>query len=109
MQVLNTYLSQQALPGGPFVLGDKYSIAEVSAAPFIWRATFLLPQFRDIDALAEAKAMRLTRFLEWTQVSVASCLLQQKHLTSCTHHAHMINCNTKLVPIYASHMQSGNK
>ncbi|KAK9811100.1 hypothetical protein WJX73_002714 [Symbiochloris irregularis] len=67
LQVLDTFLTTQALQGGPFVLGEHYSIAEVSSAPFVWRTTFLAPHYRNIDVFAEAKARNLNRFLEWTQ------------------------------------------
>ncbi|KAK9812137.1 hypothetical protein WJX73_010215 [Symbiochloris irregularis] len=67
LEVLETFLKTQALPGGPFVLGEHYSIAEVTAAPFLWRAALLLPEFRQWDLLKEAKAKGFSRFVEWSQ------------------------------------------
>ena len=68
MQVLDKYLTTHGSKGGPFLLGSRYSIAEVNAAPWVRSAKLILEAHRGINYVAAAKQANLHRFSDWAQV-----------------------------------------
>lgn len=60
---------------GRLFLGKDYSIAEISAAPFVWGASLLLPHFRKYDPLIAVKAQGLDCSVEWSEVGACGLKL----------------------------------
>mmetsp|Transcript_15978 Transcript_15978/g.37004 ORF Transcript_15978/g.37004 Transcript_15978/m.37004 type:complete len:139 (+) Transcript_15978:511-927(+) len=51
--------------GGPFLFGDRFTLAECNAAPWAQRACFVLPSFTDVDPLAICDERGLVRLKAW--------------------------------------------
>ena len=68
VQVLDRFLTSSS-NGGPFLLGEGYSIAEVNAAPFLRNGNLLLGKYRDYDIIKQAESAGAKRFAQWAQVS----------------------------------------
>ena len=67
MQVVDAFLKKHG-QGGPYLLGDQYSIAEVNNAPFVWRAQVGLSAHRQFDLLTEVQKAGYQHFSAWAQV-----------------------------------------
>lgn len=50
---------------GPFLFGDRFTLAECNAAPWAQRACFVLPSFTDVDPLAICDERGLVRLKAW--------------------------------------------
>jgi len=78
---VNAFLESQSFPGGPFLLGSQFSLAECSVAPFVQRCSVVLPAFTvdggsngddenkstpgKIDLIELCDSMGLDRLKEW--------------------------------------------
>jgi glutathione S-transferase len=69
-QVLDKFLRIHGTEeGGSFLLGAKYSLAEVATSPFLVRLVKVVPQLRQqVDALAIVDEKGLTRVKAWIEV-----------------------------------------
>ena len=60
---VNTFLKHHE--GGPFLLGERFSLAECNAAPFVQRACTILPAFCQIDPLELCDELELPHLRQW--------------------------------------------
>eukprot|EP00879_Flechtneria_rotunda_P011732 GHRR01012253.1.p1 GENE.GHRR01012253.1~~GHRR01012253.1.p1 ORF type:complete len:264 (+),score=87.09 GHRR01012253.1:401-1192(+) len=58
-------------PHEHFLMGPFYSTAEVISTPFIVRMVEVLPEWRDMDVLAECERKRLVRVAGWMRACLA--------------------------------------
>lgn len=71
LQVLDKFLRQHGSEsGGSFLLGARYSMAEVCSTPFVRRALVVLPVLRDFDAMEVCREQGLGRLQRWMQASI---------------------------------------
>ena len=56
---------------GPFLLGDRFSLAECNAAPFVQRACTILPAFCQIDPLKLCDELELPHLQRWMEAVLA--------------------------------------
>ena len=61
----NAFLEAAGSSGGPFLFGDRFTLAECNAAPFVQRACFVLPSFTEVDPLKICDEKGLDRLKEW--------------------------------------------
>jgi glutathione S-transferase len=71
LQTLNRYLEFNADESGPFILGDRFSIAEVLTAPFIQRIYPVGKSFCSIDLLEECEKAGCDRLRQWMEATLA--------------------------------------
>eukprot|EP00928_Gymnodinium_smaydae_P051217 TRINITY_DN34749_c0_g1_i1.p1 TRINITY_DN34749_c0_g1~~TRINITY_DN34749_c0_g1_i1.p1 ORF type:complete len:214 (-),score=30.77 TRINITY_DN34749_c0_g1_i1:77-718(-) len=57
--------------GGDFLLGSKFSTAEVCAAPMLHRTFVWFKKFRDVDIKQLASELGLVRFIRWMDAVLA--------------------------------------
>ena len=55
---------------GPFLLKDKFSLAECNAAPFVQRACTILPAFANVDPLQLCQELGLNHLQQWMKAVV---------------------------------------
>lgn len=56
---------------GPFLLGERFSLAECNAAPFVQRACTILPAFCQVDPLQLCDELELTHLQRWMEAVLA--------------------------------------
>ena len=69
MQTLNKYIELHGVSGGDYLLGSEYSFAEVTATPFVHRATVVLPEYRGYHLQTAMQQQNLDRLQAWVKVS----------------------------------------
>ena len=67
--MIEQFLQAHGESGGPFLLGNQYSIAEVNAAPFAREGKVLLGALRNCNVLDTAMGGGSERFARWIEVS----------------------------------------
>lgn len=74
----NAFLEARATPGGPFLFGEHFTLAECEAAPFVQRACFILPNFTGkdhgcalVDPMKICDDNQLNRLKEWMTATLA--------------------------------------
>lgn len=60
----NAFLERRGDPGGPFLFGDRFTLAECGVAPFVQFACNL-SAFTDVDPVAMCEEEGLSRLKEW--------------------------------------------
>mmetsp|Transcript_32731 Transcript_32731/g.64854 ORF Transcript_32731/g.64854 Transcript_32731/m.64854 type:complete len:141 (-) Transcript_32731:263-685(-) len=79
---IDVFLSRVGEGSGPFLLGDRFSIAECNAAPFVQRACTILPSFtgrgemgngegKSVDLLELCDELNLVRLKMWIKAVLA--------------------------------------
>eukprot|EP00600_Ochromonadales_sp_CCMP1393_P005076 CAMPEP_0174960370 /NCGR_PEP_ID=MMETSP0004_2-20121128/3668_1 /TAXON_ID=420556 /ORGANISM="Ochromonas sp., Strain CCMP1393" /LENGTH=255 /DNA_ID=CAMNT_0016208739 /DNA_START=18 /DNA_END=785 /DNA_ORIENTATION=- len=68
--ILNSYLLRIS-PEGPFVLENKFSVAEMMTAPFLQRLIPVAKHFVGVDVLAQCQEMKADRLLKWIEATLA--------------------------------------
>jgi len=79
---IDIFLSRVGEGSGPFLLGDRFSIAECNAAPFVQRACAILPSFtgkgemgngegKSVDLLEICDELKLVRLKMWIEAVLA--------------------------------------
>lgn len=71
MQGVNAYLNMHGSLGGPFLMGDRFSLAEVHLAPFVQRCCGILPP--PYDPMSICRQLELDHLETWI-----SALLEQE-------------------------------
>lgn len=67
----NAFLKHHHNSAGPFLLGDRFSLAECNAAPFVQRACTILPAFCQIDPLELCDELKLDHLKQWMEAVLA--------------------------------------
>lgn len=74
----NAFLEARAKPGGPFLFGSQFTLAECEAAPFVQRACSILPNFTGkdhgcayVDPMQICDENKLDRLKEWMTATLA--------------------------------------
>jgi glutathione S-transferase len=62
----NAFLSEGS-KDGPFLLGERFSLAECHAAPFLQRCCAILPEFTRVDPLQLCDELGLDRLKVWIE------------------------------------------
>lgn len=74
-QLLQPYCMQAQKNGGNphehYLMGPFYTIAEVLCTPFVARMVEVLPEWREMDVLAECETRKLHRVAGWMRACLA--------------------------------------
>jgi len=65
LEKVEALLQATSSDGGPFLFGDRFTLAECNAAPWAQRACFVLPSFTDVDPLKICDERGLVRLKAW--------------------------------------------
>lgn len=71
LKIMNKYLECNAKSGGPFLLGDTFSFAEVLTAPFVQRLLPVAISFCNINITEECQKAACSRLLQWMEAVLA--------------------------------------
>lgn len=67
----DAFLRHHAKPTGPFLLGDRFTTAECSVAPFVQRSCTVLPAFAKPDPLTLCDELGLDQLKGWIEAVLA--------------------------------------
>lgn len=86
---VNSFLARKSLPGGPFLFGEQFSLAECISAPFLIRCCAILPSMENsVDPLKLCDELGLIRLKQWIEAViarpsvVATCLSKEEMIKS---------------------------
>jgi glutathione S-transferase len=68
---IDAFLEKKGDPEGPFLFGDRFSLAECNIAPFLQRACNALPAFAAIHPIDLCKEQGLARLETWILATLA--------------------------------------
>lgn len=67
----NAFLEAKGDAKGPFLFGERFTLAECNTAPFVQRACFTLPLYTDVDPLKICDDLKLARLKAWMTATIA--------------------------------------
>ncbi|KAJ1414904.1 glutathione S-transferase, partial [Ochromonadaceae sp. CCMP2298] len=69
--VLEALLTSELISSsGPFVIGDRFSIAEFNTAPFVQRLIPVAQHYVGVDVLAICAELKAVRLLQWMEATL---------------------------------------
>lgn len=94
----NSFLASGTSASGPFCLGNEFSLAECTLAPFVQRCCAILPAFAEVDPLALCDKLKLTYLKAW----IGAVLERPSVVTTGVAPDAMIASTTKMLERFAA-------
>mmetsp|Transcript_2646 Transcript_2646/g.3478 ORF Transcript_2646/g.3478 Transcript_2646/m.3478 type:complete len:193 (+) Transcript_2646:324-902(+) len=102
LEGVNAFLTRFGIDNGPFLFGDRFSLAECHAAPFVVRACAILPAFTGgdchVDPLEICDELGLVRLRQWME----AVLSRPSVIATCVSKEEMIESTTRMLERFAA-------